>query len=160
MYQTTACVNCETQESENHTFVTTSLYGISCASILFLIYLSQENFFNQVNKATESSAIFKINFWRHNLVQYSSPKVSTCFVTRHMVHFWYVQTFLEFKNAWLGLQFNVSSVVAFQGWWVLKNKLCAQESTCSKEILISTSMNPSSIYSWSIGHILEHKLFC
>ena len=62
MYQTTACVNCETQESENHTFVTTSLYGISCASILFLIYLSQENFFNQVNKATESSAIFKINF--------------------------------------------------------------------------------------------------
>ena len=34
----------------------------SCAGILFLIYLSQENFFNQVNKATESSAIFKINF--------------------------------------------------------------------------------------------------
>jgi hypothetical protein len=36
---------------------------------------------------------------------------------------------------------NVSSVVAFQGWWVLKSKLFAQESTCSKEILISTSLN-------------------
>ena len=35
--QTTACVNCETQESENHKFVTTCLYGISCAGILFLI---------------------------------------------------------------------------------------------------------------------------
>ena len=34
---------------------------------------------------------------------------------------------------------NVSSVVEFQRWWVLK--LFAQESTCSKEILISTSLN-------------------
>ena len=29
----------------------------------------------------------------------------------------------------------------FQRWWVLKSKLFAQESTCSKEILISTSLN-------------------
>ena len=36
---------------------------------------------------------------------------------------------------------NVSSVVEFQGWWVLKSKLFAQESTCSKEILILTSLN-------------------
>ena len=63
----------------------------------------QKNFFSQVNQGTESSAIFKINFWRHNWVQYSSPKVSICFVTRHMVHFWYIQTFFKFKNAWLGL---------------------------------------------------------
>ena len=31
---------------------------------------------------------------------------------------------------------NISSVVEFQRWWVLKSKLFAQESTCSKEILI------------------------
>ena len=39
------------------------------------------------------------------------------------------------------ISINVSLVVAFQGWWVLKSKLFAQESTCSKEILISTSLN-------------------
>ena len=37
------------------------------------------------------------------------------------------------------LSINVSSVVEFQRWWVLKSKLFAQESTCSKEILTSTS---------------------
>ena len=36
---------------------------------------------------------------------------------------------------------NVSSVVEFQRWWALKSKHFAQESTCSKEILISTSLN-------------------
>ena len=36
---------------------------------------------------------------------------------------------------------NISSVVEFQRWWVLKSKLFAQESTCLKEILISTSLN-------------------
>ena len=36
---------------------------------------------------------------------------------------------------------NVSSVVEFQRWWVLKIKLFAQESTCSKEILIPTTLN-------------------
>ena len=36
---------------------------------------------------------------------------------------------------------NIGSVVEFQRWWVLKSKLFAQESTCSKEILISTSLN-------------------
>ena len=35
----------------------------------------------------------------------------------------------------------VSSVVEFQRRWVLKSKLFAQESTCSKEILIPTSLN-------------------
>ena len=37
-------------------------------------------------------------------------------------------------------QSNVSSVVEFQRWWVLKSKLFAQEVTCSKEILISTKV--------------------
>ena len=36
---------------------------------------------------------------------------------------------------------NVSSVVEFQRWWVLKSKLFAQESTGSKEILIPTTLN-------------------
>ena len=36
---------------------------------------------------------------------------------------------------------NVSSVVEFQRWWVLKSKLFAQESTYSKEILIPTTLN-------------------
>ena len=39
------------------------------------------------------------------------------------------------------IQFNISSVVAFQRWWVLKNKLFAQELTCSKEILILATLN-------------------
>ena len=36
---------------------------------------------------------------------------------------------------------SVSSVVEFQRWWVLKSKIFAQESTCSKEILIPTTLN-------------------
>ena len=39
------------------------------------------------------------------------------------------------------LHINVSSVVAFQRWWVLKSKLFPQESTSSKEILIRTTLN-------------------
>ena len=36
---------------------------------------------------------------------------------------------------------NISSVVEFQRWWVLKSKLFVQKSTCSKEILIPTTLN-------------------
>ena len=36
---------------------------------------------------------------------------------------------------------NISSVVEFQRWWVLESKLFAQKSTCSKEILIPTTLN-------------------
>jgi hypothetical protein len=32
-------------------------------------------------------------------------------------------------------------VVEFQRWWVLKSKIFAQESICSKEILIPTTLN-------------------
>ena len=35
-----------------------------------------------------------------------------------------------------GLCTNISSVVEFQRWWVLRSKLFAQKSSCSKEILI------------------------
>ena len=41
----------------------------------------------------------------------------------------------------LELEFNISSVMEFQRWWVLKSKLFAQKSTCSKEILIPTTLN-------------------
>ena len=44
-----------------------------------------------------------------------------------------------------GLSINVSLVVEFQRWWVLKSKIFAQESTCSKEILVPTTLN----YLWS-----------
>ena len=40
-----------------------------------------------------------------------------------------------------GLSISISSVVEFQRWWVLKSKLFAQKSTCSKEILIPTTLN-------------------
>ena len=40
---------------------------------------------------------------------------------------------------------NISLVVEFQRWWVLKSKIFAQESSCSKEILILTTLN----YLWS-----------
>ena len=39
------------------------------------------------------------------------------------------------------LYINVSSVVEFQRWWVLKSMLFAQESTCSKEIVLKQSCN-------------------
>ena len=39
------------------------------------------------------------------------------------------------------LYLNISLVVAFQRWWVLKSKLFAKKSTCSKEILIFISLN-------------------
>ena len=51
----------------------------------------------------------------------------------------------EFKFGFLlvteEIYLNISSVVAFQRWWVLKGKLLAQESTCLKEILIPTTLN-------------------
>ena len=34
------------------------------------------------------------------------------------------------------ININVSSVVEFQRWWVLKCKLFAKESTCSKETVV------------------------
>ena len=34
---------------------------------------------------------------------------------------------------------NISSVVEFQRWWVLKSKSFTQESTCSKEIVLKQS---------------------
>ena len=34
------------------------------------------------------------------------------------------------------VQFNISSVVEFQRWWVLKSKILGQESTCSKETIV------------------------
>ena len=45
------------------------------------------------------------------------------------------------KFSKLSMCSNISSVVEFQRWWVLKSKLFAQESTCSKESLIPTSLN-------------------
>jgi hypothetical protein len=48
---------------------------------------------------------------------------------------------IKYRKHWWIIYTNVSSVVAFQRWWVLNSKLFAQESTCSKEILISTSLN-------------------
>ena len=50
------------------------------------------------------------------------------------------------SDIWLlGLDINISSVVEFQRSWVLKSKILAQESKCSKEILIPTTLN----YLWS-----------
>ena len=45
------------------------------------------------------------------------------------------------NSPYVQLWTNVSSVVAFQRWWVLKSKLFDQESTCSKEILIPSTLN-------------------
>ena len=61
-----------------------------------------------------------------------------------LTYFFYFYSF-PFKHIvrffmWV-MVLNVSSVVEFQRWWVLKSKLFAQESTCSKEILISPSLN-------------------
>ena len=55
---------------------------------------------------------------------------------------------------------NISSVVAFQRWCVLKSKLFAQESTCSKEILMFSlvsrkflAMRNIALYSVLISHL-------
>ena len=45
----------------------------------------------------------------------------------------------------LNIYLNISSVMEFQRWWVLKSKIFAQESTRSKEILIPSTLN----YLWS-----------
>ena len=47
----------------------------------------------------------------------------------------------KFPCGYARLSNNVSSVVAFQRWWVLKSKLFAQESTPSEDILILTTLN-------------------
>ena len=39
------------------------------------------------------------------------------------------------------IHINVSSVVEFYRWWVLKCKIFAQELTCSKEIVLKQSCN-------------------
>ena len=48
---------------------------------------------------------------------------------------------LDHSHSLHDMYINISSVVDFQRWWVLKSKLFAQESTCSKEILITTTLN-------------------
>ena len=50
-------------------------------------------------------------------------------------------------NLIVWLCINISSVVALQRCWVLKSKLFAQESTCSKEILVPTTFN----HLWFLG---------
>ena len=45
------------------------------------------------------------------------------------------------SNSSLVAIFNISSVVEFQRWWVLKSKVFAQKSTWSKENLIPTTLN-------------------
>ena len=42
---------------------------------------------------------------------------------------------------------NISSVVEFWRWWVLKSKLFAPKSTCSKEILHTNYFEPLMIFS-------------
>ena len=42
---------------------------------------------------------------------------------------------------------NISSVLEFQRWWVLKSKLFAQESRCSKETLNTKYFEPLMIFS-------------
>ena len=41
---------------------------------------------------------------------------------------------------------SVRSVVEFQRWWVLKSMILTQESTCSKEILITTTAALSQVF--------------
>ena len=41
----------------------------------------------------------------------------------------------------LGEYYNISSIVEFQRWWVLKCKIFAQESTCPKDIVLKQSSN-------------------
>ena len=48
-------------------------------------------------------------------------------------------------NFYVDMRNSVSSVVEIQRWWVLKSKIFALESTCSKEILIPSTLN----YLWS-----------
>ena len=60
-------------------------------------------------------------------------KVTTIFTQDYnFVHpgkFWLL--FFEFTQLYmLGMKLNISSVVEFQRWWVLKSKLFGQESTC------------------------------
>ena len=45
-----------------------------------------------------------------------------------------IGVFSTISNSTRRLYINTSSVVEFQRWWVLKSKIFAQESTCSKEI--------------------------
>ena len=53
---------------------------------------------------------------------------------------------------------NVSSVVEFQRWWVIKCKIFAQESTCSKEFFYN---NPTMNYgsSKSAKIVLSKSIF-
>ena len=43
---------------------------------------------------------------------------------------------IGFEQLFMNILVNISSVVEFQRWWVLKSKLFVQESTCSKEIVV------------------------
>ena len=63
------------------------------------------------------------------------------FVKKNIVFGPLVVGSLAYYLAWV----NASLVVEFQRWRVLKSKLFVQESTCSKEILIQTSLK----YLWS-----------
>ena len=50
---------------------------------------------------------------------------------------------------------NISSVVDFQRWWVLKSKIVGQESIYSKGFFLNLSMNVSLS---KIGHDFKNKV--
>ena len=70
-----------------------------------------------------------------------------------------VTTFLYVNDNAASLH-NASSVVEFRRWWVLKSKVFAQKSTCSKEILIPTSLIPLWFSVASKNQIFKSWLFC
>ena len=55
--------------------------------------------------------------------------------------YWGQWTLVYYFYPMYNVYYNISSVVEFQRWWVLKRKIFAQESTCSKKILIPTTLN-------------------
>ena len=76
--------------------------------------------------------LISITFW------YSSPgrRINCSLNWKHFNR----RYFFLFNNysVEICIEVNISLVVEFQRWWALKSKIFAQESTCSKEILIPT----------------------
>ena len=54
---------------------------------------------------------------------------------------WYLRLGWLCSVDWVALNYNVSSVVEFLRWWVLKCKIFAQESTSSKDFFLKQSCN-------------------
>ena len=90
-------------------------------------------------------AVVSASFWMIAIFLQLNETVCSHFLRERIIHkimnllaicCCLVVSFMKKFSKILNMYTYISSVVEFQWWWVLKSKLFAQESTCSKETVV------------------------